>query len=112
MIGPTDLLHPSPAPHFETCHLRNNVEKYSGARDATDDNIALARCMLDKQGYTRAHTHRFVILISLPGQQWLRECVTVTLYVLVYCVLVHFACDMGLTVMEQLQTTIPRNTQE
>ena len=41
---------------FKSCHLWDNVEKYSRARQATDDNIAHAHCMLDTQGYK--HTLR------------------------------------------------------
>jgi hypothetical protein len=29
------------------CRLRDNVEKYGKARQATDDNTAQAHCMLD-----------------------------------------------------------------
>ena len=31
----------------KSCRLRNNVEKYCRAGQATDDDIAHARCMLD-----------------------------------------------------------------
>jgi hypothetical protein len=43
------------------------VEKYCRVGQATDDNMARARCMLD--------THSgCVILIAFPLQQWLHEC--------------------------------------
>jgi hypothetical protein len=32
----------------KSCRLWDNVEKYYGAREATDDNMAHALCMLDK----------------------------------------------------------------
>ena len=31
--------------------------------------MAQTRCVLDKQGYMRAHTHKYVILIAFPRQQ-------------------------------------------
>jgi hypothetical protein len=34
------------------------VEKCAGAIEATNDNMAHARCMLDKQSYTRADPHK------------------------------------------------------
>jgi hypothetical protein len=36
--------------------LWDNVKKYSGAREAADDNTAHAHCILGKQGYTPART--------------------------------------------------------
>jgi len=40
----------------KSCRLWDNVEKYFGAGQATDDNMAHAHCMLDVQGYK--HTLR------------------------------------------------------
>ena len=37
----------------KSCRLWDNVEKCGGAREATNDNMAHARFMLDKQGYRR-----------------------------------------------------------
>jgi hypothetical protein len=31
----------------KSCHVGDNVEEYSTARQATDDNIVHAHCMLD-----------------------------------------------------------------
>jgi hypothetical protein len=44
--------------HFfrKSCHLWDNVEKYCGAREATDENKTHAQCTLDTQGYK--HTIR------------------------------------------------------
>ena len=41
----------------KSCCLWDNIEKCCGAREATNDNMAHARCMLDTQGYTRTCTH-------------------------------------------------------
>jgi hypothetical protein len=35
----------------KSCHLWDNVEKYSTAGQAIDDNVAHAHCMLDTWGY-------------------------------------------------------------
>jgi hypothetical protein len=32
----------------KSCHLRDNVQKYAAAREDADNNMADARCMLDK----------------------------------------------------------------
>jgi hypothetical protein len=32
----------------KSCRLWDNVEKYGGAREAADDSVAHARCMLDE----------------------------------------------------------------
>ena len=55
------------------CRLWDNVEKCGGARE-TPDNMAHARCMLNKQDYTRAQIHAHTVLpITFPRQQWFRE---------------------------------------
>ena len=54
------------------CLLWNNVEKYCTAWQATYDNMAQARCMLDTQDYKYTHTG-CVILTAFPLQQWLHE---------------------------------------
>jgi hypothetical protein len=41
----------SPLPKNKLYRLRDNVEKYGTARNATDDNMAHARCMLGTKGY-------------------------------------------------------------
>jgi hypothetical protein len=50
--------------HFLFCNffpkiasLLDNVEKCGGAREATNDNTAHARCILDKERHARAHMH-------------------------------------------------------
>ena len=40
----------------KACRLWDKVEKHGRAREVTNDNMAHARCMLDKQGYARART--------------------------------------------------------
>jgi hypothetical protein len=52
--------------------LREKVEKYCRAGQATDDNMAHSRCMLDTQGYKHTHSGS-VILIASAQQQWLNE---------------------------------------
>jgi hypothetical protein len=56
-----------------SCRVWGNVEKRGGAREAADDSMAHARCVLDKQGYTPSHIHaraqKYVILIAFPRQQ-------------------------------------------
>jgi hypothetical protein len=37
-------------PFRKLCLFLDNVEKYSRAKQASDDNMAHARCMLDAQG--------------------------------------------------------------
>jgi hypothetical protein len=62
----------------KSCRFWDNIEKYGGAvwGHKWRNNMAHTRCMLDKQGYTRArahthtHTHRYVILIAFPRQKW------------------------------------------
>jgi hypothetical protein len=85
-------------------HLWDNVYKYGGARDAADDNKAHARCVLDKQGYTRAstcqrpwpharthlrtQTQNFVILIAFPRQKCFRKRASVLHYTYIFCCVV------------------------
>jgi hypothetical protein len=47
------------------------VGKFDRVRQAIDDNMAHAHCMLDKKVYR--HTLKYVIFIAFPQQQWLRE---------------------------------------
>ena len=54
------------------CACAITFQTQSTARHATDNNTAHAQCILNNYGYT-THTHRCVILIVLPPQQWLRE---------------------------------------
>jgi hypothetical protein len=65
-------------------------EKYCRAVQATDDDMAHARCVLDTQGYKYTRS-ACVILIAFPPQQWLRERASVLRYtciawLIVYCV--------------------------
>ena len=75
------------------------MEKYGGAREATDDNtiwrIRVA-CWISKATRARAHAHihalkyteKCVILIAFPRQQWFGERASRYMYVvcLVVCV--------------------------
>jgi hypothetical protein len=57
----------------KSCHLRDNVEQYGTARQATDDNIIWrmhVSCWIAKA--TGTHSE-YVILIAFPQQKWLRE---------------------------------------
>jgi hypothetical protein len=64
----------------KSCRLRDNVEKYGTARQATDDNII--RRMRFACWVTKAtDTHpEYAILISFPRQQRLRERASVLRY--------------------------------
>jgi hypothetical protein len=61
------------------------VEKDSGARQATDDNIIrrmrIAYC-ITKATDTRS---QYVILIAFPRQQWLRERASMLFYTYIAC---------------------------
>jgi hypothetical protein len=57
----------------KSCRLWDNVEKFCGATEATDDNILRRMrfvCWITKA--TDTHSE-YVILIAFPLQQWLRE---------------------------------------
>ena len=71
----------------KSCRLWNNVEKYGRSRQATQDNMAHAHCMLDTYGYK--HTHRICNTYCLSTATTVaRKRLSVTLYV--HCVL--FRC--------------------
>jgi hypothetical protein len=53
-------VHSITFPPRKSWRLWDNVEKCGGVREATNDNMAHARCMLDKQGYARAHTQTYI----------------------------------------------------
>ena len=74
-----------------------NVEKCGGAREATNGNMAHARCMLNKQGYTRlgTHTHRYIILIAFAQQQWFREGASVLRYTYIGCIVTYNSIGHG-----------------
>jgi len=68
------------------------VGKYWTARQATDDNIVHARCMLDTEGKNTDMHSEYVIIIAVPLLQWLRESASKSLnnYVIAYLVLLVF----------------------
>jgi hypothetical protein len=49
----------------KSCRLRDNVEKYCRADQASDNNMAHAQCMLDTTGYNYKHSE-YVILTAFP----------------------------------------------
>ena len=69
----------------KSCRLWDNVEKYGAARQATDVTIRRIRVArwISKatRARTRVHTHKYVIIIAFPRQQWSRIRRSVTLYV-------------------------------
>jgi hypothetical protein len=92
----------------KSCRLGDNVEKYGGAIEAADDNTAHARCMQDKQVYTRASTgplpraptHSYARVhtqkYAFPRQQWLRERASMLRYthiafLVIYVIVVIFS---------------------
>jgi hypothetical protein len=56
----------------KSCRLGGIVEKYGRAVEATEDNRALALCMLDNWGYT--HRHTICSTYAFRRQRWLSEC--------------------------------------
>jgi len=69
----------------KSCRLRDNVEKYCRARQATDDNkIRRMRivCWIPKA--TNTHSE-YVTLIAFPHQQWLHELASVLRYTYIGC---------------------------
>ena len=86
----------------KSCGLWDNDEKSGGARGATNDVTIWRKrivCWISKAICTharacihprsrahartraRAHTHKYVIFIAFPGQQWLRERASVLSYI-------------------------------
>jgi hypothetical protein len=62
-----------PPPHRKSYGLWNNMEKYGGSRDTTDDNMLwrmFFACWINKA----THTHSdYVIHIGFPRQRYLHE---------------------------------------
>ena len=70
----------------KSCRLRENVEKYRRARQTTDKNVIQRMrfvCWITKA--TETHS-KYVILIALPQQQWLRERASILRYTYISCV--------------------------
>jgi hypothetical protein len=78
-------------PPWKLCRLWSNVEKYGGARHATDDNIIKLMhfaCWTTKT--TNSHSE-YVILIAFPLQKWLHKCTSMLRYThIAYLVLFEF----------------------
>jgi hypothetical protein len=71
----------------KSCRLKDNVEKYGRAGQATDDNIIRRMRIaywLPKPTYTHTHTEH-VIPIAFPFQRWLQERASVSRYVYIAC---------------------------
>jgi hypothetical protein len=80
----------------KSCRLRDTVEKYGGAKGSINDvtiwRIRVA-CWISKATCTLAHvyanaaghTHKYVIFIAFPRQQWLRERALVLRYTNIAC---------------------------
>jgi hypothetical protein len=71
----------------KSCRLWENVEKYCRSRQATDDNMAHAYCMLDNKGYK--HTFRIRNTFCFLLQQWLHERASMLRYTFRVCRSVH-----------------------
>jgi hypothetical protein len=70
-------------------HLWDNVEKYGGAKQATDDNII--RCIQIACWLLRLHTLR-ICNTGFPWQQWLHKCTLMLCYVYIACVVLSWTC--------------------
>jgi hypothetical protein len=55
-----------------SCRLCDNVKKYTGFGQVTDDNMAHAHVTLDSKGYKHTFTE-YVIILAFPQQQLLHE---------------------------------------
>jgi hypothetical protein len=67
-----------------------NVEKYGTARQATDGNI-IRRTRFARWVIKTTDTHtEYVILITFPRQEWLRERVSVLRYMYSACLVIYF----------------------
>ena len=62
--------------------------KFCRVRQAADDNMAQARCMLDAQGYNYKHSE-YVTFIAFPLQQCLHERASLLRYTFIVSLLVH-----------------------
>jgi hypothetical protein len=71
----------------KSCRLWDIVVKYCIAVVATDDNTTHAHCNLDSQDYK--YTLKYVIIIYIPLQQRLNECVSMLRYTYIACVVIH-----------------------
>jgi hypothetical protein len=95
----------------KSCRLWNNVEKmwWSQRGHKWQYNMANARYMLDKQGYTRTrpHTEKYVILIAFPRQQWFRERASVLRYTYIACVVSSLKGSSRETAIHRYQSRHP-----
>jgi len=53
---------------FKSCHLWDKVEKYCTVGQATDDNMAHMRWMLEPRATNT--NPEYVLIIACPPQQW------------------------------------------
>jgi hypothetical protein len=83
----TRSMTPPPPPAKTSCSLWNNYEKYSTARQATDDSI-IRRMRVACQITKATGTHsEYVIYIAFPRRQW-HERATLLHYTCIACLLV------------------------
>ena len=69
----------------KSCRLRDNVEKYNSAREATDDNI-IRRMRIAFFISTATDTHsEYVTLFALPRQQQLSGRASILRYTYIAC---------------------------
>jgi hypothetical protein len=71
----------------KSCLFLENVERYRRVRQATDDNMVHAHCMLDTYS-TNTHSE-YITLIDFPQQQCLHERDSVLRHTHIVCLLVY-----------------------
>jgi len=75
----------------KSCRLEDKVQKYYRPGLATDDNMTYELCLLVPKS-TNTHSG-YAIIFSLPPQQCLHECTSMSRYIYSAC-LVHIAWDV------------------
>jgi hypothetical protein len=89
----------------KSCRLWDNVEKYCRARQATDDNIIGRVPIVSWKTEATDTQSEYVILISFPRQQWLRERVSVLRYTYSACLVLVVLSVMSTAI--RLQARLP-----
>jgi len=72
----------------KSCRLWDNVEKYCRTGQTTDDNIIRRMCIVCWINKAKDTQSEYVILISFPRQQWLRERALMLRYTYISCIFV------------------------
>ena len=76
------------SPPRKSCHLRENVEEYSNAGEATDDNMGMRISHWSpkaKHTHTHTHTQNMQYLMLFPPHQWLHERISMLLLTYIAC---------------------------